>query len=142
MKLSTKTNKTKQNKIKQRTRQKKTPNKQIIKPRNITTYGCIRCSPSDKIASMFMSTLQRAWASSRHVAFPGCSSFHLYSILLFACTMLWQSSFSASQTEALIPRWTLSNKLFIITCEAIASMSWSVGGCSSFSNGISTIRNN
>ena len=141
MKLLTKTNTTKQNKIKQRTRQKRT-NKQIIKPRNITTHGCIRSSPSDKIASMFMSTLQRAWASSRHLSFPGCSSFHLYSIFLFACTMLWQSSFSASQTEALIPRWTLSNKLFIITCEAIASISWSVGGCSSFSNGISTIRNN
>jgi hypothetical protein len=60
VKLSTKTNKTKQNKIKQRTRQKKKPNKQIIKPRNITTYVCIRSSPSDKIASMFMSTLQRA----------------------------------------------------------------------------------
>jgi hypothetical protein len=59
VKLLTKTNKTKENKIKQRTK-KTNPNKQIIKPRNKTTYGCIRCSPSDKIASMFMSTLQRA----------------------------------------------------------------------------------
>jgi hypothetical protein len=55
-KQTTKQTKTKQSKRKQRTRQKKHKNKHIINPRNTTTYGCIRSSPSYKIASMFMST--------------------------------------------------------------------------------------
>jgi len=57
-KKKTNANKTKQNKTKNKT--KKNNNKQITKPRNTTTYGSIGSYPSDKIASMFMSTLQRA----------------------------------------------------------------------------------